>query len=76
MTKKLDNFLNSCDRDDLDDLIQWVMKTNAITERDLQCVNMSAGERYFEDHLEKLHGKWNVLTKEEEEFIMNLSKRF
>lgn len=76
MTKKLDDFLKSCDREDIDDLIGWVMETNAITERDLKSVGMSAGERYFEDHLEKIHGKWNTLSKEEEEFIYNIAKRY
>lgn len=36
----------------------------------------SAAESEFEDALHKLHGKWNNLTSEEEQTIINISKRF
>ena len=36
----------------------------------------SAAESEYEDALYKLHGKWTVLSKEEEELIIKISKRF
>jgi hypothetical protein len=35
-----------------------------------------AAESEFEDALNLLHNKWGVLTKEEEEIIIKISKRF
>jgi hypothetical protein len=47
-----------------------------ITRRDFLDRDMSAGEHAFENQLDKLHGKWNMLTKEEEEAIYSIAKRF
>lgn len=33
-------------------------------------------EREFEEHLNALSGKWNLLTLEEEQTIKNVAKRF
>jgi hypothetical protein len=38
--------------------------------------NICPAESEFEDALCKLHGKWSRLTKEEEEAIIKISKRF
>ena len=37
---------------------------------------VSAAESEFQDALEKLNGKWNSLTKSEEEIIIAIAKRF
>lgn len=37
---------------------------------------LHAAEDEYQTALEKLNGKWNRLTPEEEEFIINISKRF
>jgi hypothetical protein len=37
---------------------------------------MTVPEQIFQEALQKLDGKWNLLTKEEEEIITNISKRF
>jgi hypothetical protein len=38
--------------------------------------DMSVSEKIFEEHLEAIHGKWNVLSSEEEEQIMKIGKKF
>ena len=38
--------------------------------------NGSVGETIFEVTLNKLHGKWNRLTNEEEDIIMKIANRF
>lgn len=35
-----------------------------------------AAESFFNEALDKLKGKWNMLTEEEEQIIINISKRF
>lgn len=37
---------------------------------------VSVGESFFNEALDKLKGKWNMLTEEEEQIIINISKRF
>jgi hypothetical protein len=76
MNYKLESFLNNCDPVDLQYLVEWVKDSNLITEKDFLNRSMSAGEEYFENSLSKIRGKWNQLSKEEEDFILNLAKRF
>jgi hypothetical protein len=35
-----------------------------------------AAESIFNEALDKIKGKWNMLTEEEEQIIINISKRF
>jgi len=37
---------------------------------------VGAAESFFNDSLEKLRGKWNMLTELEEQTIINIAKRF
>jgi hypothetical protein len=37
---------------------------------------VGAAESFFNDSLEKLRGKWNMLTELEEQTINNIAKRF
>ena len=43
---------------------------NQITE------HRSDSERMFEAAVNKLHGKWNLLSKKDEELILKISKQF
>jgi hypothetical protein len=54
--------------------IDWLRDSGFIPEEDIDFRSVS--ERQFEDALNKLHGKWNRLSQEEEETIINISKRF
>ena len=42
----------------------------------LMGVKMSVSEKIFEEHLDAIHGKWNVLSNEDEEQIMKIGKKF
>ena len=58
----------------LDHAIDWLRDNGFIEPEDLEpkCI----GEQDYEDALAKLKGKYRMVTQEEEETIINLSKRF
>lgn len=74
----VDDFLSACDRHDIEDIIDALEEDGYIkpSQRITESAGLSAPEAIFEEALSKLHGKWNQLTKEEEEIIMIISKRF
>jgi hypothetical protein len=37
---------------------------------------VSVAESFFNESLDKLKGKWNILSAEEEQTIINIAKRF
>jgi hypothetical protein len=69
------DFLNDCDTSEIDEVIDWLKENKHIkdTHTDRQ---VCATELEFIEALDKLCTKWNVLSKQEEEFIVNLAKRF
>lgn len=75
----VDDFLNACDSKEIKELIQALIDDGhlpnsvSITTGLIGC---GVAESEFEDALGKLHGKWSVLSKEEEEVIVKISKRF
>ena len=75
----VDEFLNACSSNDIKELIQALVEDGHLTKSALGGIianNQSASESEFETALNKLHGKWNSLTSEEEEKIINIAKRF
>ena len=54
--------------------IDWLRDNGFIPEEDIDFRSVS--ENQFEDALNKLHSKWNRLSQEEEDTIINISKRF
>ena len=54
--------------------IDWLRDNGFIPQEDIDFRSVS--ESQFEDALNKLHGKWNRLSQEEEDTIINISKRF
>ena len=54
--------------------IDWLRDNGFIPEENI--VFRSVSESQFEDALNKLHDKWNRLSQEEEDAIINISKRF
>jgi hypothetical protein len=54
--------------------IDWLRDNGFIPEEDIDFRSVS--ESQFEDALNKLHGKWNRLSQEEEDTIINISKKF
>ena len=74
-------FLSNCDSSDITDIIDTLItdghiKSNQRLSKTSGSNGLSAPEQIFEEALDKLHGKWNMLSKEEEEMIMALAKRF
>ena len=76
----VDDFLYECNERDIKDLIDALIERGDLPEsvRVLSDTptQISAVESEFENALSKLHGKWNNLTSEEEQTIINISKRF
>jgi hypothetical protein len=73
----VDDFLNACNGNEKDELIAALIEDGYISKSQVDShKEMSASEEIFEEHLDALHGKWNRLTKEEEEIIMVIAKRF
>lgn len=74
------DFLYECRSKEIKEIIDTLIDDGHLPEsvrgKSNSSVQFSAAESEFEDALHKLHGKWNVLSAEETETIINLSKRF
>lgn len=58
----------------IDRTIDWLRDNGYLPQEDLEpkCI----GEQEYEEALDKLKGKYRIVTQEEEQTIINLSKRF
>jgi len=74
----INDFLSNCDSRDITDIIDTLIAEGHIkpSQRDNYSERLTVPEQIFEEALDKIHGKWNLLSKEEEEAIMALAKRF
>lgn len=76
----VDDFLSACDSRDIKELIEALVEDEYLPESVLKTQSSNnpvcISESEFDDALNKLKGKWNVLSREEEEIIINISKRF
>lgn len=75
---EIDDFLSNCDKYDIKEIIQALVEDGWIKPSRIESEDNSPrgyDEQTFEEALDKLHGRWNMLTKEEEE-IINIAKRF
>lgn len=74
-----DQFLRACDAAEIEDLIQ-LLKTEGYLPDFSKSIydlnNLCISEMEYEDSLNRLHGKWNRLTAEEEQTIIKISKKF
>lgn len=73
------NFIAACKRNELDELIRNLVEDGEIRKfqaSNLDKERMGPAEFLYESHLSTLHGKWNLLTSEEESMIIQLAKRF
>jgi tRNA isopentenyl-2-thiomethyl-A-37 hydroxylase MiaE len=70
-----DEFLSALDIRERQRLIDALIENGYIKDRSKND-RYGASESIFEDALDKLHDKWNALSKEEEEAIIKISKRF
>ena len=71
----IDDFLESCDEYEIEEAIDWLKDKGHIkdTHTDRQ---VCAAELEYIEALDKIYTKWNVLTKEETDFVLNIAKRF
>lgn len=69
-------FVDGCNKHEIEELINILIEGGHIKPTSGTEKVASGVESIFEEHLNALHGKWNVLTQEEESIIMNIAKRF
>jgi hypothetical protein len=70
-------YLSACSTSDIKELIDTLVEDGYIRKSDiLSETKMSAGEHVYENKLDKLHGKWNRLSKEDEETIIKIADKF
>ena len=75
----VDEFLDACDTPEKEELIKALIEDGYLKKdcrETFEDSKYSVSEAFYQDALKKLHGKWNMLTKEEEETILNIAKRF
>lgn len=76
----VDEFLYGCTKSEIQEVIDFLIYSRNLPESvkkmSKSSVQYSVAESEFEDALCKLHGKWNNLSKEEEQIIINLSNKF
>lgn len=76
----VDDFLSSCSSREIEQVIDYLIEDGRITpERkfsQLRERGLSVGESFYVEAIENLADKYHMLTKEEEELIIKLSKRF
>jgi hypothetical protein len=71
----VNEFLQDCDTSEIDEVIDWLKENGHIKDTHIDR-QVCATELEYMEALDRLHTKWNVLSKEEEAFILNLAKRF
>ena len=69
------DFFESCDETEINDLVEALIDNGDIKPTD-RLEKLNASESFYEEALDKLHGKWNRLSKEEEQIIILLSNKF
>lgn len=74
----IDDFLSACDRHEINEIIDALVEDGHIkpSQRHTEITGVCAPEALYQEALSKLHGKWNMLSKSEEEAIMAIAKRF
>lgn len=73
----VDEFLSSCSSDEIEEIIEALIEDGHISEQHREKYTLlSATESQFEEALNKLHNKWNMLTQEEEQAILKIASRF
>lgn len=74
----IDDFLNASSENDIKQIIKKLVEDRWIKESAIELdVNSvrSVDEEKYEASLDKLHGKWNMLTTQEEDLINKIANR-
>jgi len=72
---QVEEFLEDCSSFEIDEVIDW-LKGKGLLKNINTDTQVCAAESEFIEALDKIYTKWNVLSKEEENFILNVAKRF
>lgn len=74
---EVNDFLEDCDDSEIDEIVDWLQNNGHLRENSVDKITeVCATEAEYMEALDKLYTKWNVLSKEEEQFILNIAKRF
>ena len=71
----VDDFLDECSSSELDEVVEYLKRTNHIPPI-INHSEISVPESEFENALNKLHGNWNRLSKQDEEIIKRIALKF
>ena len=74
-----DEFLSACTDSEIKELVDALIKDQYLQPSSLPSQEHNrhgVPEQLYEEALNKLHNKWNRLSKEDEEFVMGLAAKF
>lgn len=73
-----EEYINSCSSNEIDEIIEILIEDGHINKNSRNGVYdmHSVPELEFQDAIQKLNGKWNMLTAEEEQVIVQIASRF
>ena len=72
---EVNDFLEDCDEYEIEQVIDWLKDKEHLKNTDID-KQVCVAELEFIEALDKIYTKWNMLSKEEIDFIINISKRF
>ena len=73
----VDEFLSYCSSSEIEEIIDTLIKDGQINKNARIGIGpYSTSEAEFQEALNKLHGKWNMITQIEEHAIIKTSSRF
>jgi hypothetical protein len=73
------NFVEKCSSEEIHELIHYLIDRGDLIKDNVsinEYIVMSDEEQNYENALEKLHGKWNMVSKLDMSIIIELSKKF
>lgn len=73
---EVDEFLENCSTNEIKEAIDWLEEEGYLEHGFNVTGRESMNERIFLESLFKIKDNWMGLSKEEEEIILNISKRF
>jgi hypothetical protein len=72
----VDEFLESCSTKEIKEVVDWLEEDGQLEHGFNITGRESINERIFLESLFKIKDNWMGLSKEEEDIILNISKRF
>ena len=73
---EVDEFLENCSTNEIKEVIDWLEEDGQLNYGFNITGRESINERMFLESLYKIKDNWIGLSKEEEDIILNISKRF